>query len=268
MTERFYEVACEDCPDAILVIDEDGIIKLVNNSGQRLFNARKEQMVGERFNFPFHNSMPQELDIVAPGKDPRIAEMCTIETQVKDERIYVVSLRDITQKVWVREQLTTAALIDDLTGLFNRRGFLILAKQQIKLANRTKKGMLLIYIDVDNMKFINDHFGHYKGDLALTQIAVILKDTFRTADIIARVGGDEFVVMAIETGNDNPMSIINRLYDRLEEYNADINHDWNLSISLGAEFYDPENPCRIEELLVRADMQMYQDKQRKHSAGR
>ena len=95
------------------------------------------------------------------------------------------------------------ALTDDLTGIYNRRGFFFLANQQIEMAIRNKRMLLLLYLDIDNFKNINDELGHENGDRALIESANILKNTFRKSDIIARIGGDEFVVFPIDTIEDN-----------------------------------------------------------------
>jgi len=99
--------------------------------------------------------------------------------------------QDILQKL---------ALIDELTGIYNRRGFITFSEQLIKLSNRTKRGLILGFIDLNNLKDINDKSGHSEGDKTLLCIAEVLKKTFRGSDIIGRIGGDEFVVLALEAG--------------------------------------------------------------------
>lgn len=99
----------------------------------------------------------------------------------------------------MHERLHTISLHDDLTGLYNRRGFFTLAEHLLKLAKRQQEGLFMLYADLDDLKKINDTLGHQKGDWALIDTANLLKETFRESDIIARIGGDEFVVMPIET---------------------------------------------------------------------
>ena len=94
------------------------------------------------------------------------------------------------------EALLALSLTDELTGLYNRRRFFVLTEQCLKVAVRTKKRSLLLFIDMDDLKWINDHYGHNEGDQALIDLANILKKTFRESDIIARIGGDEFVVLS------------------------------------------------------------------------
>ena len=173
-------------------------------------------------------------------------------------------LRELEQ-AWLREQeqLRALSLVDELTGLYNRRGFLTLAQQQLKLANRTKRGMLLLFADLDDLKGINDTLGHHEGDLALIQTANTLKDAFRESDIIGRIGGDEFAVLAIGASKESAEILTTRLQERLEARNAKANPRYKLSLSAGIAYYDPECPCSIDELLARADRLMYEQKRGK-----
>ncbi len=111
------------------------------------------------------------------------------------------------------KEIQALAISDPLTGLYNRRGFIALAEQQLKLADRTRRGALLFFADLDGMKWINDTLGHEEGDRALVDIASILKETFRLSDIIARIGGDEFAVLVIDTTAVTPEILTARLKD-------------------------------------------------------
>ncbi len=158
-------------------------------------------------------------------------------------------------------ELRSLSLVDHLTGLYNRRGFLFLAQQQVKIADRMKRGMLLLFADLDDMKRINDTLGHREGDLALIETATILRDTFREADIIARIGGDEFAIITIEARKDSADILTIRLQENLDARNAKGGRPYKLSISVGIARYDAERPCSIEELLAQADTLMYKQKQ-------
>jgi|GEM_PF-2346798 len=183
-------------------------------------------------------------------------------------------LKDVTEGKQAEEKLKQKAkeahflsLIDDLTGLYNRRGFFNLAEQQLKLARKAKKGLLAVYIDVDQLKNINDSFGHRVGSLALIETANILKQTFRSSDIIARMGGDEFVVLAIKTSKTTKRSIAARFQQNLEAHNSRRRcpHNYNLSLSIGISRYDPKDPCSIDELVDLADKFMYEEKKIKRT---
>jgi two-component system, cell cycle response regulator len=159
-----------------------------------------------------------------------------------------------------KETLLTLSLTDELTDLYNRRRFFVLTEQYLKVAIRAKKRSLLLYIDMDDLKWINDHCGHSEGDQALIALSNILKKTFRDSDIIARLGGDEFVVLFESTGGNEDM-LITRLYENISDYNAKVSQDYKLLISVGVAHFDPENPISIDELLSQADALMYAQKQ-------
>jgi len=162
---------------------------------------------------------------------------------------------------WAQNNLS---LIDELTGLQNRRGFLSLAKQQLKLANRAKKPFILFFLDLDNLKEINDQAGHQEGDNALIETGELLKKTFRESDILGRIGGDEFVAMALDAQKKAYVSIIQeRLRNNIALCNIKVNRKFLLALSIGAVYYDPKSPRAIETLLEEADALMYKEKQQK-----
>jgi diguanylate cyclase (GGDEF)-like protein len=161
------------------------------------------------------------------------------------------------------EKYRTLSLYDELTQLNNRRGFYFLAEQQLKIANRTKNRMLLLFADVDNIKLINDNLGHREGDRALIDTANILKKQTRKSDIVARIGGDEFVALFEKTTDNLPEILAKRLDESIRTYNAEGTHSFKLSLSIGSAYYDPTSPCSIKELLDRADTNMYEQKQKK-----
>ena len=160
------------------------------------------------------------------------------------------------------EALLALSLTDELTGLYNRRRFFVLTEQCLKVAIRAKKRSLLLYIDMDDLKLINDHFGHNDGDQALIDLASILKNTFRESDIIARIGGDEFVVL-LESTDENDEMLITRLNENIRDYNAKASQHYKLSVSVGVAQFDPEYPLSIDELLSKADALMYAQKRKR-----
>lgn len=181
-----------------------------------------------------------------------------------DGRIVKLAIAtDISELKESEELLRSMSFIDDLTGLHNRRGFLTLASQQLRLAHREKRGMLILFADLDNMKWINDNMGHLAGDRALKDFARIMRLTFRESDIIARIGGDEFAVLAMETPDIDIDCIAARLQSSLHEYNSGEDRICELSVSLGTVRFDPDRPHPIEELLSEADSLMYRHKKTK-----
>jgi len=162
-------------------------------------------------------------------------------------------------------ELQSLALTDDLTCLYNRRAFLALATQQVRLMRRKGEGLLLFFADVDRLKDINDSFGHREGDLALIRAADALEQTFRDSDILARLGGDEFAVLALEATCQNQEAILRRLEKSLRKSNADESR-YQLSLSVGVARFDPKQIVSVGELIEQADLAMYQEKKKKTHA--
>jgi len=169
--------------------------------------------------------------------------------------------RDISDRKRIEEELRALSVVDELTGLYNRRGFMTLARHQQKIAARTGKEMLILYADVDGLKKINDTYGHDAGDAALAATARILKETFRSSDIAARLGGDEFVVLALEAPAPCSETIMGRFEEKLRLKLAELAFPFKLSLSVGIVCSDPQAPNSIEELLTKADQAMYARKQ-------
>jgi diguanylate cyclase (GGDEF)-like protein/PAS domain S-box-containing protein len=171
-------------------------------------------------------------------------------------------VRDITERKKLEETLRNSSLKDDLTGLFNRRGLLKQAAPYFDFARRQKEKLLLLFIDLDGMKKINDEFGHNEGDNALIQTAEILNRSFRSTDIIARLGGDEFTVLVTDL-NASKEEAITRLNDNLKAYNASETRGHKLAFSIGVATLEPERMACFEELLEQADQAMYEQKRMK-----
>ena len=163
-------------------------------------------------------------------------------------------------------ELRDLSLIDELTKVYNRRGFMTLAEQQIKVAHRTKKEMAIFYADLDDLKKINDTFGHDEGDAVLVEAAAILRDAFRDSDIIARLGGDEFAVLAIDVAEGKAATLARRLREKIAARNSRPGQEYSISFSLGTARYDPDKTCTLAELLTSADKKMYQDKSARKAA--
>jgi diguanylate cyclase (GGDEF)-like protein/PAS domain S-box-containing protein len=174
-------------------------------------------------------------------------------------------IHDITERKRTEEGIIALSNTDHLTGLHNRRGFITLAEQQLKIQEQTRHLIMLLYADLDHMKWINDTLGHEKGDKALIEVASILKDVFRKSDIIARVGGDEFAVLGIVVSTRSWNIIESRLQHQLDIHNAIENRDYKIFLSVGTAFSDPESPYSIDELMSLADAAMYEHKRSKRS---
>jgi two-component system cell cycle response regulator len=174
------------------------------------------------------------------------------------------SLRYAIERHRLQKTLQTLTLIDDLTGLHNRRGFLALAEQQLRLILR-KGAALLVYLDLDNLKSINDTHGHLVGNRALIDTGNILRACFRQSDILGRLGGDEFCVLMTDACQDSSQQVRKRLQQRVDLANALSASGYRLSLSVGiAEVPTVRQPA-LEELLRLADTLMYEQKRNKQA---
>jgi len=162
-----------------------------------------------------------------------------------------------------RVELQSLSLVDDLTGLYNKRGFILFAQQQLSLSVRAKRGMILFFIKLNGLKEIKDKSGHQSGDLALIETASILKEVFRDSDIVGRHAEDEFTAIAIESFDANNEIIITRLQDDLYSSNKQANRLYELSLSIGTAYYDTEELCSIEKLINRAEVSMNEQRNNK-----
>ncbi|MBF0343473.1 MAG: diguanylate cyclase [Nitrospirae bacterium] len=176
---------------------------------------------------------------------------------------FICIYTDITEIVDLKEKLHTQSIMDELTNLYNRRGFYTLAAQQIRLAKRYERPMLLFFLDMDSMKAVNDKYGHKEGDRALVAVSHILKETFRDSDIIGRTGGDEFIVLASDMDINDESIIRARLEENISYFNEKNNVPYNLSISMGVINYDSNSPMELDELIAKADGLMYAQKLKK-----
>jgi diguanylate cyclase (GGDEF)-like protein/PAS domain S-box-containing protein len=195
-------------------------------------------------------------------------ELAVTLTRVGDRQEFTIFMHDITERKNYEAQLHHMSITDELTGLFNRRGFMTLADKQLKLASRSNDRIFLLYADFDNMKWINDNLGHQTGDDALIETAVILKNTFRQADLIGRVGGDEFIVLMTERDKSkNEQTVVSRLEKETEKANALKNREYKIMLSIGTVNCNGKQNCSIDDLMIKADLLMYDNKNEKKETG-
>jgi diguanylate cyclase (GGDEF)-like protein/PAS domain S-box-containing protein len=281
-SEEKYRSLVESTEDSIYLVDRSYNYLFMNKKHMSRLGLSDYEYLGRPFS-DFH--LPDEIEwfiekakiVLNTGnsiihehknlKDGRYF-LLTLSPVKKEERVIAVTVvsKDITEYKEMEEALRTLSLTDELTGLYNRRGFFTLTDQFLKLARRQKKGIFMLYADIDSLKEINDTFGHKEGDTVLIETAEILKKNYRESDIIARIGGDEFVVIPIGTTGDNIDIITSRFEKSVEIYNSKSKREYNLSLSYGLAYYDPENPCSIDELLIQADKTMYEHKRYKKNS--
>ena len=161
-----------------------------------------------------------------------------------------------------QQDLMRLSTRDELTGLYNRRGFLTAAEPIARLAERTNKSFLVFFADLDGLKAINDEHGHRVGDEALRDAAWILSHSFRSADIVARIGGDEFAVFAPDASPETIEIMIRRVSKWQAERNAEPDRPYEVSLSVGGVAWTTSEPRTLEMMLSEADMAAYAAKRR------
>ena len=161
--------------------------------------------------------------------------------------------------------LRSLSLNDELTGLYNRRGFVTLAENRQKLAERQGVRSSLIFGDLDDLKQVNDTFGHREGDRALQEVADVFRECFRESDIVARIGGDEFCALLTDASESSETLIRERLRRALEIRNSRPSRLYRLSVSVGIARIT--GPYGLEYQLASADAQMYEQKRSKRTHG-
>jgi diguanylate cyclase (GGDEF)-like protein len=193
---------------------------------------------------------------------------CAIEVAIHKHRAEVAMREREEALRRSAEQMQNLSLIDELTQLKNRRGFFELAQQALKTAKREQHALVLFFMDLNGLKQINDRLGHVSGDQALRDAATVLRQTFRASDIVARIGGDEFVALAHVHATADTDALCARLREHLAGFNLSSGQQYTLDISIGTTVVDAQTEENLEELLARADAAMYEDKRATHPKAR
>lgn len=257
-----YRQLLETNVDAVVVVDADRIVQYANPAANALFASETQQLQDTTLPFHIAPGDRKEIELIRSNGEQVVAEMRVVKTDWDGKACFLAVLRDITDHVRMREELRQLSLRDELTGLYNRRGFCLIAEQMMKLASRELRSLFLMYTDLDGLKQINDRYGHQEGDVALGQLAGLLRKTFRKSDIIGRLGGDEFAVLGFSDGEMLTPSIEERFQDLINVHNA-VETESQISASVGVEYYSPDQPPTLEPLLERADALMYEHKRQK-----
>jgi diguanylate cyclase (GGDEF)-like protein/PAS domain S-box-containing protein len=286
----YFEQLFEASPEAIVVLDREDRVVRANREFEQLFGYTLAEAAGQTIN---ELIVPDDLreNAVALTRDVAAGRSVATETlrRRKDGTLLQVSIlgtpvvvegnqvavygiyRDITAQKESEEALRRLSTTDDLTGLYNRRGFFLLAEQQRRIAVRRKAELLLLYIDIDDFKVINDMYGHVEGDRVLARLGDLLRSCYRDSDIVgrldeesrnvlARVGGDEFVILALDAGAQGDEILVKRLEDRMRVFNEEHGRPYVVSLSVGAVRITPGPEVTVDSLIAEADRLMYDSK--------
>ena len=261
--QGYFQNIIDNNADGIVIVDTNNIVLYLNNFAKKVLNKTDDVMVGKTFGIKIQEIPKTVLKAIDNAGNENLYEMGIGETILAEEKVHIISLRDITKHKKYQEKLKDLTTKDTITKIYNIRGFKTMAYQHYKLAKRQKSSFLIFFFDIDKIKNINDKFGHKEGDKVIKYTAEILNKTFRESDIIARWGGDEFVVLATDSSDKDIETIKNRFNNNLKQHIENLNIPFIFSLSIGVSIYDPENPLSINKLLEDADKLMYEDKSKK-----
>ena len=270
----------ENLPDGVCYAKEEGTIMYANRRFATLLGFSPHQALSGLSIFTFIHPdyrVPMEdflyrmlqkdrsvstiqVQIIGSDSNQRWMEICWIDIPVEEGAFLVV--HDFTSYKTLQEELLLQALTDELTGLYNRRGFRMMAEQELRHCHRLKNEVMLLSFDIDTFKQINDTFGHDEGDRVLKSVAKSLQMSFRSSDIIGRWGGDEFLVFAL----DAPSGTVDLLTTRFKQALSDILQRQGLpcmiAVTIGSASSNAIAIPSLEQLIQQADRAMYANKRR------
>jgi diguanylate cyclase (GGDEF)-like protein/PAS domain S-box-containing protein len=284
--EEWLAATLQGIGEAVIATNAKGRIAFMNGVAEAMTGHKQEEAVGkglpevvriihEETRQPMESAAVKALRdraVVRQGdrtllvaKEGREIPVEETASPIKDSKGRVTDVvlifRDISERRRTDAMLRSLSLTDELTGLNNRRGFLTSAEQNLELAVRNNIGVFMCFIDLDGLKQINDSLGHEKGDQAIIAVAEILKASFRGHDILARWGGDEFAVLALDVANTySEESFAARLKKGLDHFNSKAGSSYPVSFSIGVVRCEPNRIYSLNELINLADERMYAQK--------
>ncbi|BBP79890.1 two-component system response regulator [Pseudomonas sp. Ost2] len=274
----FNASVLENAAEGILVVNDDGSIRFANPAISRLLNAPLELLIGMPFlNFlqyphfpdwpgcPLHEGYRKgeiyrlhdaQLRTTA-GESLPVAMSCA--PLPSDQRAMVVTVLDMSVVHHLHQQLEFQAVTDPLTGLLNRRGFYQTAENTLLRSDHSHKSLVLMYLDLDGFKRVNDSLGHEAGDRVLRWVSEQLKACLKPFDILARMGGDEFTTLLDLERPEQAAKLAERLIERVSIRQQIDGLDMTLGVSIGIATY-PDCGANLDGLLRAADIAMYEAK--------
>ena len=196
-------------------------------------------------------------------KGYNLGTFCIMDTKARqlnpDEKLLFRDLANLARQELAGIQLAT---LDELTGLTNRRGFMVLSRHSLNIARRHKIPSVLIFMDLNKFKSINDNFGHGEGDRALRTFSSVMKEVFRDSDLFARLGGDEFVALLSNTTVESANTVMDRFKRDIDLLNSQSGRGYEILFSFGVVAFNPDIFNDIDELLAEGDRLMYVHKRK------
>ena len=281
--ERFWSML-RDARAGVALLDLTGHVEVANPALCEMLHGKAEELAGcwmvELVHPIYREEVGRQLQEVLSGerretrgeagllrRDGSLAwsriSLFLARSREGDPEYVMAIVELVPSERKVLDAIHQLATTDELTGLHNRRGFLLLAEQQLRLAARKGWELAMVYLDLDGLKEINDTLGHRSGDEAIRQLGELLQTACRDTDVVARLGGDEFVVLMMEPGETGVGLLQTRIQQGLGEANALPGRAYALSVSMGVSRVAPGENRTVEQLLMEADVKMYEDKRRR-----
>ena len=249
--------------DAVVIVDRENRVKSANLAAEKLFGVPLDKFVGKKFGFKVHSGKPgfraipyQRVKVKKPDGTLSIVELNITEIKLHGDIYFLIHCKDITELVELRQKKEETPLFDSLTNLYNRRGFTTLVSYQMKMSERTKRGIWMVVVSIDNLAKIYSLLGKKYGEKALKETAEILQGAFRASDVIGYLGNGEFAVAAIGAAKNSGEILRKRIENVIDARNENLQREYKLIISIGMAYFDPENPKSVDELLMFARTSM------------
>jgi len=270
---NLFNNALENITESLVITDEDNRIIYINNSFINKYKYEKSDILEKNYSilesekdeeefFDFGEDMMEKYHVDKNGKKfPVIISFAEINDVFTDIKFKVHVIRDVTEIKKMEMKLKKKAGYDELTGVYNRRAGIEFLKKYLKIADREEYSLILIFIDINNLKKVNDTMGHKTGDELIKNTSRIIEESIRASDVISRIGGDEFLVVLPNCNLTEKRKVEKRIEKKIKKFNEN-NQNYEVSISRGASEYQPGSNMQYDELIQIADDRMYKNKEK------
>jgi diguanylate cyclase (GGDEF)-like protein/PAS domain S-box-containing protein len=276
---RIYELITKVAPSGIFVVDKNHTVQIWNKKAEEITGYSAEDMIGKEcyfkqmllckegcfFKFEDMDELSLEKECALRtknGKEIIIHKQVVYLRNYKDEVVGGIEVfTDITEKKEAERMLEYRATIDLMTGVYNRATGLSILEKKMQLSARRKESLAICFVDVNNLKLINDKFGHSEGDNLINETSNLLKNCIRESDTICRIGGDEFlVILPGATAEQADEKWKNRISGKINEVNSNPGRKYKLSLSHGTAEFTFFSQVKVDDLVALADKRMYEEK--------